>query len=343
MYIGEFNRKPCTISILSPNEHILSTGGSGVGKTCRDNVIALDCARNKKTVIVLDVHQTHVKERIFYPLSEEYEQYTNRISILNDGLDLSLLNPIKNSLGVEEPFIHHVNSVLNALSSNQNMGSKQIAALRTAIIHAIQTRYSFSCESAALATALLREEDANSYTVYQRLWTLLNSNILRPSQSKIKKGAINILDFTGIDDLTQATLSEVILSTLWRNVQFGGLQNTFGEIVIILDEFQNLSLKQGSTLRLMLHEGRKFGIKLVLSTQTLEVFPRDVLALLNQPATRLYFKPSPFDLYKTAKEILMYTGYDLSKELASLQIGECYGVGNFYCDGAEINRPILLK
>lgn len=305
MYVGMFNGKECITSVRANNDSILITGNMGAGKSCRNNQIELDCAKNQKTVIVIDLHQTHSVDHIFHPLATEYERYTNRINIVNDGLNLSLLNPIKNSLGLEEPFIHHVNSVLDALSTNKNMGSKQIAALRTAIIHAIQTRHSFTCESASLASALLREEDANSHAVYQKLWTLLNSNVLRPSCSHIQKGHINILDFTGIDELTQSTISEIILSTLWRNVQFG--------------------------------------IKLILSTQTLEVFPRDVLALLNQPATRLYFKPSPFDLCKAAKEILMYTGYDLSRELSSLNTGECYGVGNFFCDGAEISRPILLK
>lgn len=133
------------------------------------------------------------------------------------------------------------------------------------------------------------------------------------------------------------------MSTLWRNIQFGSFSSIYGECIIVLDEFQNIALKNGSTLRLLLHEGRRWGINLLLSTQTLEIFPNEVVAALNQSATRLYFRPSQYDYRKTVKEILQYTGCDLSKELASLKIGECFGVGNFQCDRFELNRPILLK
>lgn len=49
----------------SPNNSVLMTGISGSGKTCRMNQIELDAALHGKTVIILDLNQTHEYKQIF--------------------------------------------------------------------------------------------------------------------------------------------------------------------------------------------------------------------------------------------------------------------------------------
>lgn len=155
------------------------------------------------------------------------------------------------------------------------------------MVNAIGHSGDFATEVEALAFFLLQQEDAYAEVVYQKLWTVLNCGALKPSAKSIQSGQINILDLSRADCLAASCLAEIILSNLWRNVQFCGQEAAQQEMVVVLDEFQNLSLKSDATLRSILREGRKFGISLLLATRTLEVCSKDIIALLNQAATRL--------------------------------------------------------
>lgn len=342
MYLGNFNGKPCWVSQNSPNCSVCVTGISGMGKTTRLNYMELMNVKAGGTVLVLDLNQTHTEERIFPLIREEYLQYVNRIHALSDGLGLGLLQPMRTPSGEEEPFFHLVNSAVKALSSAQNMGVRQIGALRNAVINAVRNFGSFQTEAEALALSLLQQEDNAAEAVYQKLWTLLNCGALKPASKCIQNGKINIIDLSGTDMITQSCLAEIILSNLWRNVQFNGLPVMGAEFVVVLDEFQNLSLKNDAALRNMLREGRKFGINLILATQTLEVFPKDILALLNQTATRLYFRPVLSEVRRSSKEIDFENPKEWAKTLLGLGIGESVAVGNFCIQGMEICRPLVL-
>lgn len=343
MFLGNFNGNACVTSINSPNSSICVTGLSGTGKTSRLNQIELDGVKKGATVLVLDVNQAHTDERIFPYIREEYLNRVNRIHAVRDGLGLSLLHPIRNPQGEEESFVHLVNSAVQALSSSQRMGVRQIGSLRKAVINAINHPNVFKNEEEALALSLLQQEDVNAEAVYQKLWTLLNCGALKPSSKCIQSGYINIIDFSGLDMFAQTSLSEIVLSNLWRRAQYGTLQADSSDLIIFLDEFQNLSLKSDAILRSMLREGRKFGISLVLATQTLDVFPRDIISVLNQTATKLYFKPSQNEARRVAKEIGQYNIADWIKTILSLRVGECIAVGDLCVDGVEIRRPLLLK
>ena len=343
MFVGYFNGARCEISQLAENHSSLITGYPGTGKTTQLNKIELEAAKAGSTVIVIDLHQTHTEDKIFSPLFAEYCLYTNRIHALKDGLNVTLLKAMYNKDGEKEPFFSTVNSAVTSLSSLQNFGPMQIGALRTAICKAIQTRSSFKTESEAIAFHLLQSDDAIAHGVYQRLWTLLNCGVLRPSSVKVQPGKINIFDFSGIDHMTQAILAEIILSNLWRSVCFASTPSLQNGTLVVLDELQNLSCANNSTLAVLLCEGRKFGINLALATQTLNRFSKESRLILGQVGTRLYFRPSPFDIIGVSKEIANYTGLNLQNELSSLQKGECIALGSFCVNGNNITRPILLK
>lgn len=164
-----------------------------------------------------------------------------------------------------------------------------------------------------------------------------------PEQKNIALGRINVLDLSEIDAFTQVSLAELILSSIWRNAQFGCLKTFTSDLIIVLDEFQNLSLKKDSILRLLLREGRKFGIHLVLATQTTSIFSKDLLALLDQSATRLYFRPAQNEAVKIAKMITHGDPKGWEKRLLDLRVGESIAIGDLCVGTLHIKRPILLN
>lgn len=343
MYVGDVNGQQCYISRFAPNASICMTGISGSGKTVRMQKIELDCVQNGATVIVFDLNQTHTESQIFAPIYEEYNLHINRIEAIKDGINLSFLTAIQGSQGEQESFVSLVNSAVNALTAGQNMGMQQIGVLRNAVMNAVKNRSHFQTDVEAIAYFLLQDDDARANTVYQRLWTVLNSGVLRPSEKAIQYGKVNILDFSRLDALTKSTLVEIALSAIWRNTTVRGTEIKGIEYVLALDEFQLLSWQKSAVMRDILREGRRFGIKVLMATQTLEIFPKDVVSMLNQMANRLVFRPPTSEICRLAKMIDPKKSELWSDQLNSLRIGESIGLGDFVVGGQEVRHPIKLN
>lgn len=342
MYVGDVNGQQCCISQFAPNASICMTGISGSGKTVRMQKIELDCVQNGATVIVFDLNQTHTESQIFAPIYEAYNLNINRIEALKDGINLSFLTAMQSAQGEQESFVSLVNSAVNALTAGQNMGLQQVGVLRKAVMNAVKNRPHFQTDVEAIAYFLLQDDDARANAVYQRLWTVLNSGVLRPSKKAIQYGRINILDFSMLDTFTKSTLVEIVLSAIWRNTIIRGTETIGTEIILALDEFQLLSWHKSAVMRDILREGRRFGIKVVMATQTLEIFPKEVVSLLNQMANRLVFRPPASEICRLAKIIDPKKFEMWSDQLSNLHIGESIGLGDFNVGGREVRHPIKL-
>ncbi len=343
MYVGDVNGQQCCISQFAPNASICMTGISGSGKTVRMQKIELDCVQNGATVIVFDLNQTHTESQIFAPIYEPYNLCVNRIEALKDGINLSFLTPMRGAQGEEESFVSLVNSAVNALTAGQNMGLQQVGVLRNAVMDAVKNRQHFQTDVEAISYFLLRADDVRANAVYQRLWTVLDSGVLRPSDKSILYGRINIMDFSMLDTLTKSTLVEIVLSAIWRNATVRRAETMGMEMILALDEFQLLSWKKSAVMRDILREGRRFGIKVVMATQTLEIFPKDVVSMLNQMANRLVFRPPTSEISRLGKMIDSKRCEMWSEQLSGLRIGESIGLGDFVVGGQEVRHPIKLN
>lgn len=342
MYIGKVGNEPVIISEGSPNCSILLTGISGSGKTCRMNQIELVAALHGDTVIILDINQTHEDQQIFTPIYKTYQSLENKIHILKDGIEIQFLKPMVDSSGYCENYVNLVNNIITSLTGTIRFGIKQIGVLRTAVIFAINHSSYYSDAMSAITDGLLRQGSKEAESVYEKLWSVLNCGVFRKSDKQIERGKINILNFAGLDSITKFVLAEIILSYLWRSSQHSG-QARQNKIIIVLDEFQNLPLSQGTALRSMLCEGRKFNLSFLMATQSLDFFQKEVIAILNQAAVRLFFKPSHKDMRKIAG-MIENSNIELWLEcLQSLKVGESIAIGNLKIGQRDVDHPIILK
>ena len=78
-------------------------------------------------------------------------------------------------------------------------------------------------------------------------------------------------------------ISEILLKNLWKEALIVKENN----ITIVIDEFQHLLLNKKAMLVQLLTEGRKYGLDVILATQSLSRFTNDTLVALNQAAVRL--------------------------------------------------------
>lgn len=330
--IGELaNKAEVRISSKSPNEHLLLVGTSGSGKSTRIKEIIADSIQQGETVIAFDLNGCDFSN---------FSEYVNYISARDDGLNFTFLDTkyVKNGFEIESNF---VSGIVESFSAVANLGVRQVGALRSAIIFAVDKKNEYQEEMLAIAEGLKIQKDEVSTGVYNKLWNIVEGGVFRKSKKYMKKGMINVLSFEGINPTTQKQCIELILRLIWKECRLG-----FGSIEkkrIVIDEFQNLSLRQNSVLMEMLREARKYEVGLLLATQSVSNFSKEIMSAVNQTAVQLYFRQSASDVRQIADIIESSDRGHWTHILKNLSIGESVATGDFTVAGREISQPIIVK
>jgi DNA phosphorothioation-dependent restriction protein DptH len=116
--------------------------------------------------------------------------------------------------------------------------------------------------------------------------------------------------------------------------------------VVVLDEIQNLDHSESGPLCSFLTEGRKFGLSMILATQTLQNLKPDARHRLFQASHKLFFRPAETEVQEYAKILERSTGESAEywvKRLSSLGKGECYSLGPIADDASGELRDRALK
>ncbi len=340
-WIGMVADQNCFIDDKSINSSVLVTGISGSGKTTRVNRIELAAIQQGKQVVILDFNNTHAPNQIWSHIQKQFSEMENRIDPLRDGCDLDLFRIRQGAKDRKETYVYSINSAVSALSAGQRMGTRQIGALRIAVEYAMNNRHRFANDSQALSYALAQQDTPYANAVYEKMWCLLNSGALNSGRKHLQRNCLNIIDLGGMDSITKQIFAELFLSVLWRNLTNQNL--SANKMMLVLDEFQNLCIQNDSVLEKMLTEGRKFGLQLLLSTQTLGIFPKDIRLVLNQIATRLYFRPAQGELQEISKMLDFQNPYMWRSILSKLNVGEAVAKGDLSVGGKMIQHPIVTK
>lgn len=342
IYLGQSKTKETIYADeKSPNQSLCITGLSGSGKTTRLLQIELASVLQGMSVVIIDLNHTHDEKQILPRIREQYLPLVNHIDPIAEGVNLNLFEPRQTPDGKPEPYVNLVNSAVNALRSGCKMGERQVGALRRAVETAIQVRGQFGNDADALIYALAQQDTPAADAIYEKLWTLLHCGALKGGGKALLRNRLNILDLSEMDIVTACSFAEVFLSALWRNIQYQNPGSTEVGMCFSIDEFQRLSLNDNGSLLHMLREGRKFSLNLLLATQTLEVFSKEVLAILNQTAAQLYFRPSQNEIAKIARRIAPEDPLTWKQLLRNLRIGESLAVGDLNIGGHSIRHPVL--
>lgn len=331
IYIGEVSgKKQVRIGKGSPNRHIIITGISGSGKSVRIADIESKIMDQGVTIVALDINGTHERTN---------SSTCNYISAQKDGLNIKFLDTSLVEKG-RESMTNLVQYIIETLCPREMRGACQIAAVRKAVKFAIENREQFPNEMEAILCGLKMQEESAALGAYNHLCPILEGNIFRKSNKQIRVGMLNIISLQGLNLKTQKRVAEIIMSALWREVRiFGSKRNN--KLVVEIDEFQNLDFQRGSTLAEMLTEGRKYGVDLIMSTQTLSIFPKKDLALIHQAAVKLFFQQGITDLNKVATMIEPAHKDKWSKQLSRLKVGQAIAVGALEIMDREISQPIV--
>lgn len=149
----------------------------------------------------------------------------------------------------------------------------------------------------------------------------------------------HVFQLAGLDMHSSRLVTEFILWDLYAFVRGKGNKNM--PKVVVLDEVQNLDHREECPLAKYLTEGRKFGLALVLATQTLSNLANDQQSRLFQAGHKLFFKPAETEMKEYGTVLQNATG-EASKvwidRLSKLKKGECYSLGPSLGDDQNLKQ-----
>jgi DNA phosphorothioation-dependent restriction protein DptH len=338
------NDQPVFWEFLHPslvNRHLLIFGSSGQGKTYAVQCILCEMSKFRQNSLIVDYtngflpnHLEEITKDILDP-----QQHVVR----NEPLPINPFLPQKSNSGgisLEETANFVAKRIAALFDSVYDIGSQQYSVLHQAIMDGVEKFKGDMNLDQMLSTIEMMAEDKKFKTPAQSLYNKLRPFVLdRPFASGregfdwnsmfLKDGPLcNIFQLAGMDMYSGRLITEFILWDLYGYLQATGQKSD--PKVIVLDEVQNLDHKEGSPLSKYLREGRKFGLSLILATQTMSNLKKDERDRMFQAEHKLFFKPADTELKSFANIAALVTRQSVDewvRRLSSLGKGECYSVG----------------
>ena len=322
-----------------PNGHILTWGRSGQGKTFFLTRFIETCISNDESCVVFDYSgsftEGELREKECAWTPNAYRMKKNYKWKVCVERKINYVKDITESLG----------EVLGCRSYIQN------ALLEKAVDEIVgkNAEFTFPALYELLQRKIVTAEETkiveNLDFLLRRLYKFRgidNFSVIQSSHIE-KDASVAIVDWSSYSDEIRKAMTKFQLSLLWREIFRGDFSNRFDTVV--LDEFQFLPIGEGSTLTTILREGRKKGVRAVLSTQFVNNYRREELLTLQQAANILIFRPVEKDLSFCLDVIGKKKREDWKVILRQLQIGEAILIGNYHLRGKHkhLETPVVVK
>ena len=333
------------------NRHMLIFGSSGSGKTYAIQCILSELANAGISSFIVDYTDgflKHQSQEIYQQICQPKEYF-----VVVDRLPI---NPFKsyamelmpNVVVNEKPFQVAIR-VKNILSSVYNdFGSQQVAIIDKVLEEGLTENANYKLEDFLID---LEESGTRGESVANKIRTLVKLEAFDTTtenniyEEEVRsQHAVQIIQLTQIPKDLQRIITEFVLWDLWAYVQKHGHKDK--PITIVLDEMQNLDHRPDSPIDKLLREGRKFGISLILATQTISNFNQEQKDRLFQASTKLFFKPATTEVDSFAVLLSkVYPGLSKAEwvdQLNSLNKGQCFFIG-YIDDGCGGFKETVAK
>lgn len=274
----------------------------------------------------------HAKKCIeFLParLNNYYQRNVRRYS-LKSGIPVDIWQ--------DTDCIRGTDRLITQIASTIHLTPREMACLRDAT--EIVFRSDPKWRSLSEVLRLLKESEAPLPNgVAEKIYSICGEGFFR--EGEFFSDGCNVIyevDFNSVDLLQQNILQEFFLSV----IHSWGMSGKFLDrnLLLFIDEIQDISIKPGSPLNILLNQGRKLGINLVLARPDINFSRRDTAALY-QCAFKGYFRP-PSNSRRIAKEINPRKVDKIAMQLNSLRRGEFLLDGDVSINGTEVGRQQIV-
>ena len=341
--LGKVNNIPVYWDLRSSvNSHVALIGGSGGGKSVQAQRIICEIVKAGGTVLVIDSHAAFTDDQIFCKHKAIIDKYRNDIEVYETGIPCRLFNPVKFMDGTIEKKVDTVGAITDVICRSLKFGVKQRAALRHAVEFTMDSNLYEESGFGAIGCGLMNVGDKVSMEVYERMLPLFEHNVFREGDGLIMDNKINIVHLSKMDLTSQAVVSEIILSHIWRlaNADQFKRRNLF----VFIDECQNMDSSSDGPLAVMISEGRRMGVNLLLATQMILLGTTNaVQQRISQCGLILYFKPAASRVSLTARMINPGNETQWIAALKDIKVGEFIASGGISLMGRSISYPIKVS
>jgi DNA phosphorothioation-dependent restriction protein DptH len=341
------------------NRHILIFGSSGQGKTYAIQCMLCEMTKFKQNSLIVDYTNGFLPNHL-----EEFARpiITPQQHVVSQ--DPLPINPFLPQISDNGGIIISENSnavakrIAGIFDAVYNIGDQQFSVLHRAIMDGVDSLKENMNLVDMLSIIENLAEDKKYKSSAQTLYNKLRPFVLdRPfahgegsfdwDSLFLKQDPLcNIFQLAGMDMHSGRLITEFILWDLYGHLQSKGKKTD--PKVIVLDEVQNLDHKEGSPLSKYLREGRKFGLSLILATQTMSNLKKDERDRMFNAAHKIFFRPADTELKAFAEIAALATRErvdDWVGRLSTLKKGECYSIGPFVepTSGKLISRPYKIR
>lgn len=343
-----------------PNRHILVFGASGTGKTYTIQALLCELGKRGQNSLIVDYTNGFTNKQL-EPVTIEKLNPKQHV-IRKEPL---AINPFRrqsdfiDDTEFEEDPVNTAQRVSGVFSEVYQLGDQQKSALYSAIRDGIaQEGNNFNLVKLIDRLSVIRDTGgptaASAASVISKIQPFVDMNpfgkedinswerFFADSSSKC-----HIIQLAGFMKDMARLITEFTLIDLYWYCRARGSKDDAK--VVVLDEIQNLDHRLESPLGQFLTEGRKFGISLILATQTLSNLEKDERDRLFQASHKLFFRPADTEIKSFAHILADATGVGIEnwvERLSLLKRGECYSLGNVLNEVTgrlEVSKSFKIK
>ena len=335
------------------NRHLLVFGASGSGKTYGIQCLLAEMAQQSLHSLIIDYTDGFLPQQVeprFRVVAKPQDHF-----VVKDKLPL---NPFRRQQQIIDPSLppheespYQVATRVASIFTSvfETMGDQQSAALVRVLETGIEEDPRFSLDG---VLSRLREDSQYGESLANKLEPLIKSQSFREGIGSAWEEMltspdrwVHVLQLKGLAREIQKMVTEFALWDLYDYACNAGSKNR--PIPVVLDEIQNLDHRSDSPIDKMLREGRKFGLSLMLATQTTSQFNQEARDRLFQAGHKLFFKPASTEIERFAQLLSQSTGDskgEWSQRLAKLEKGKCWSLGPVLTSsGALQEKPVLVS
>lgn len=318
------------------NRHLLVFGNSGTGKTYGIQCLLAEMAVAGMRSLIVDYTDGFLPAQ----MEPRFQKVVRPKShfVIHERLPL---NPFRRQRQVIDPSLpvfeetnYQVASrIVSIISSVYAVGEQQLAALSRSLQKGLERGMGFSLDA---LLPILSEDGPQGLSLASKIEPFIQARPFRAGTDSAWEDmlgspdhGVHVLQLKGLAREIQRMVTEFVLWDLWDYAQNAG--NKDRPLPIVLDEIQNLDHGSDSPIDKMLREGRKFGIALILATQTTSNFNAEQRDRLFQAGHKLFFKPAETETGRITDILSKATPgvsrADWADRLARLEKGQCWSLG----------------
>lgn len=324
------------------NKHIALIGSSGSGKSVEAQRIISNIIKEDGTVFIISSHGTFADDQILPYYKNSINSARSDIKAYDTGVPCPMFERVEFADGTLENPADTSGAVTDIISRALSLGVKQESILRSATNHVMNTGSYRKKGFAAIGDALKSAGDKNCTELYDRMQFLFIHKLFYHGEGLIRQGMVNVVHLDKLDLKTQEVMVELLLSYIWRLANADQFKTQ--PIYLFIDECQNVMSSSKGSLALMISEGRRMGINLILATQmNLQGTTNAVQQRLSQCGLMLFFKPAANRMGLTAKMISPSDSVTWNMNLRSLKVGDFVAIGEFSVMDEKIDYPLVVQ